>query len=107
MNISKFHPVIKTIFLFAVAIVGFASAFVFELDSQYNSSFGFSTRYPRIVWFASAFVLFLTVLFVLRITKVRWMWSILGGVLAIVTYSLIVNVLFYLLDVILSGLLAD
>jgi hypothetical protein len=103
MSTTSFHPVIKTIFFFAVGIVGLASASVFEFYFRFNSDLGISSRYDGIVWIVCAFLLFLAMVFFFRLTRVSWLWSILGGVVTIAIYSTVMKFLFYLLDIFMQG----
>jgi len=97
MTKNSFYPVIKTIFFLAAVIGGIAFAFVLAFYSQYNS----------MIWIVCATVLFLIAILFLRQTRVSWIWSVLGGILVMVIYSILNFLVNFLLNAFIRGWLMD
>lgn len=70
-----------------------AFAFAFQLSSPPN----------LIIEILCAAILFFTVMIILRLTRVRWIWSILGGTLAIIIYSILNFLAVFLLESFMRG----
>jgi hypothetical protein len=103
MSKVNFYRDAITIFLVAAAIGGAVFAFVLASDFQANGAMGPVSRSTGISWGAGATVLCLTVISLLRLTRVSWFWSIISGVLIIVLYSVFMTLLFNLLRELLRG----
>lgn len=103
MSKGNLYPVIKIMFLFAVVIGGIVFALAVAYDFQNKGALWPASRSTGIVWVVCAIVLFLTAISFLRLTKASWFWSMLGGVLIIVIYSVFVTLLFDLLEVFMRG----
>jgi uncharacterized membrane protein SirB2 len=103
MSKGNFFPVLRTVFLLAVVIGGIVFVFALGYDLQNNAALWPAARSTSIVWVVCTIVLFLTAISFLRLTKASWFWSMLGGVLIIVIYSVIVTLLFDLLEGFMRG----
>ena len=51
-----------------------------------------------VIWIVCAAILFLSTTVILRLTKVHWAWSILGGFLSIFVYSFLILLSYFLLE---------
>lgn len=100
MSKGNFYRGVRTILLLAAVIT---VAFVLASASQRNDAHWSVSLYTGIAWGVGATVLCLTVISLLRLTRVSWFWSILSGVLAIVIYSVFITLLFDLLKELLRG----
>jgi hypothetical protein len=57
------------------------------------------------IWIVCAAILFLTTMVILRLTKVRWVWSLLGGVVGIFVYAGLILLSYYLLETFIKALI--
>jgi hypothetical protein len=103
MSKDNFYRVVKTIFLLAAVIGGIVFAYVRAFGFQRNGAIWAVSQYTVIAWLVCAMILFLTVIFFLRITRVSWFWSIISGVFIIVIYSVLMTLLFDLLEGLIRG----
>lgn len=93
----------KTVFLLAAVISGMTVAFVLASGFQRNDAMWSVSPYTGIAWGVGATILCLTVISLLRLTRVSWFWSIISGVITIVIYSVFMTLLFDLLKELLRG----
>jgi hypothetical protein len=61
---------------------------VLDLYSQLNPG----------IWIVCAAILFLATMVILRLTRVHWVWSVLGGVMGIFVYSGLILLSYFLLE---------
>ncbi len=97
------HPVRSIAFSVVAIAVGLAIAWVLAYNSRIEAIFGPDSNSVIVVWVACAMILFLIVALLLRITKVSWSRSMLGGALAAVIFSTFTFLLFTLLELFIKG----
>lgn len=68
--------------------------YVSDLYSQLNPG----------IWIACAVILFCTTTAFLRFTKVRWIWSMVGGIVGILVYSLLIFLSYMLFETFLTAM---
>ena len=103
MSKANFCRILKTIFLFASGIGGILFAFDRALDFQGNGAMWGVSLYTSIAWVASAVVLSLTAISLLRLTRVSWFWSIISGVVIMVMHSVFMTILYDFLGEVMRG----
>ena len=102
---DKFHLAIKSILSLIAVSGGIAFAAVLAYNTPGKEVFWPTSQYSGITWMICGILLALTLIFFLRITRVSWFWSIFGGTIAIVIYSIFVKFIIELLIAFLAGFL--
>ncbi len=97
------HPVRGIVFSVVAIAVGLAVTWTLAYNSRIKAIFGPDSNSVIVVWMACAMILFLIVALLLRITTVSWSRSMLGGALAAVTFSILIFLLFTLLELFIKG----
>ena len=97
MSKTNFRPIVKSILLVGIAIGLLIFAFIFESSSQYHSS----------IWAVCALPIFLLVIALLRLIKVSWSWSVLGGSIFVAIFSILGIIINYLVEFFITGWLMD
>ncbi len=97
------HPVRSIAFSVVAIAIGLAVTWTLAYNSRIEAVFGPDSNPVIVVWMACAMILFLIVALLLRITTVSWSRSMLGGALAAVTFSILIFLLFTLLELFIKG----